>query len=162
MSKLFKMFLSSFVLNVLVVFAFGQVNPVVKPGTKSVARPQSFKLKTLLGKNEGEATVTLDEGLQLLNFPLRVVDDKNNSCTIISYNLMYKRKGMVEDETTGKKDITFTSVGDRFTTTPLPGIWKENISETLKKEEELFFFDIIIRDKFGRKTFAPQLKIRIQ
>ena len=68
----------------------------------------------------------------------------------------------MENEETGKKEIRFSTVGERFNSTPLPQIWKDNLTESLKKDEELYFYDIIIKDKLGRRTFAPELKIRIQ
>ena len=121
----------------------------------------SFKLKTSLGKNSGNAEVSADEARQLINFPIRVVDDKNHNCLIISYGFMYKRKGSFEDENTGKTVSTFTNVGDHFTTTPFPAIWKDNLTESLQKDEELYFYDIIIKDPSGRKTIAPELKIKL-
>ena len=145
--------------------AIGQVKKpthsksIIKPATQ---KQVPFKLKTMLGKNINGGAVTVNEGLQLLKFPLRVLDDKNISYPIYSYNLMYKRKGIIEDENTGKKQVSYTSIGDRFTTTPLPSTWEEKIRETLKSGEELYFFDIIIKDKMGRKSFAPDLKIEIQ
>ena len=148
---------------ILLAFFFsatdGQKKPV-KATTKSPVKP--LKLKTFLGKNENGAIVTLDEALQLINFPLRITDINNQRVTILSYNFTYKRKAFLEDENTHKQQITFTTVGDVFKASPLPQIWRDNLTESLKKDEELFFFDIIIKDNQGRKTFAPELKIRIR
>ena len=146
-----------FLLAITSVVSLAQKKPV-----KPVAQSKVIKLKTFLGKNENGAIVHLDEGLQLINFPLRVVDANNERVTVLSYNFMYKRKAMVENEETGKKEIKFTTVGDIFKTTPLPQIWRDNLTESLKKDEDLFFFDIIIKDKLGRRMFAPELKIKIQ
>ena len=147
------------VLTLLSAAAFPQ-----KP-TKPAAKPaihKPFKFKTQLGKNDKDATVPLDEALQLVNFPLRVTDATNDRCTIVSYHFMYKRKSLVENEETGKKEIVFSTVGDTFKQTPLPQTWRDNLVEALKKDEELYFFDIIAVDKYGRKTFAPDLKIKIE
>ena len=141
----------------------GQVSkPVHSSSPSKSLPPKVLKLKTMLGKNINGASVPVEEGLQLITFPLRVIDDKNIPCTILSYNFTYRRKGIVEDEETQKKRVVFTTVGDRFTTTPLPTLWKDNISESLQKEEYLYFFDIIVKDKYGRRTFAPEIKITIK
>lgn len=133
-----------------------------KPTPPKTTPSKIIKLKTFLGKNENGAVVSLDEGLQLINFPLRVVDNNNERCTVLSYNFMYKRKAFLENEETGKKEIKYSSVGEEFKVTPLPQLWRDNLTESLKKDEELYFFDIIIKDNLGRKMFAPELKIKIQ
>lgn len=133
-----------------------------KTAVKPMNAPVPFKLKTRLGIYDNGSIVNVNEGRQLLGFPVKVFDGKNIPCSIISYNFMYHRKGLIEDEKSQKKQSVFTSVGDRFTSTPLPALWKDNIMETLQKGEELYFFDIIIKDRSGRRTFAPELKISIQ
>ena len=139
-----------------------QQKPTQQKPVPGKNQSKAIKLKTLLGKNENGATVTVDEALQLINFPLRVLDINNERCTILSYNFMYKRKAFVENETTGKKEVTFSSVGEIFKETPLPKLWRDNMTESLKKDEEFYFFDIIIKDNLGRKMFAPELKIKVQ
>ena len=145
------------ILFILIAFSF-----FASQGQKKPVLSKLSKLKTFLGKNENGAIVPVDEALQLINFPLRIVDADNERCMLISYHLMYKRKSFFEDETTGKKEVAFSQVGDLFKETPLPSLWRKNMSESLKKDEELFFYDIIIKDKQGRRRFAPELKIKIQ
>ena len=151
------------ILLIVFTFALSGLHAQKKP-IKSVSKSQvkPLKLKTFLGKNEDGSTVTLDEALQIINFPLRITDINNQRVTLLSYNFTYKRKSFLEDEATHKQQLTFTTVGDVFKVTPLPQIWRDNLTESLKKDEELFFFDIIIKDNQGRKTFAPELKIRIK
>lgn len=134
----------------------------VKPGT--VTKVVKFKppvVQTFLGRNINGATVTVDEANQLINLPLKITDDKNNVYTIASYQFMYKRKSVIENEETGRKEIVFTTVADLFNATPLPEVWKANIVGRLQKDEELYYFDIIVQDKLNRKFFAPELKIKI-
>lgn len=139
------------------------VKKIVKKTPATTISPVTkFKppvVKTLLGRNEKEATVTAEEANQLVNLPLKVVDDKNNSYTISSYQFMYKKRSVVEDEETGKRSTVFNNTASLFKETPLPKVWKENISGGLQKGEELYFFDIIVNDKQGRKFFAPDVKI---
>jgi len=134
----------------------------VKPGTiTKVAKFKPPQVQTYLGRNTNGASVTVEEANQLINLPLKVTDDKNNPYTISSYQFMYKKKSVIENEQTGKKEIAFTTVADLFRTTPLPDVWKANIGGRLQKDEELYYFDIVVKDKLNRKFFAPELKIKI-
>lgn len=149
--------------------ASAQVNRQIKPAKKNVIgtiQPVTkFKppvVKTFIGRNEKEATVTVDEANQLVNLPLRVVDDKNNVYTISSYQFMYKKKSVIENEETGRRENVFSTTASLFKSSPLPKVWKENISGGLQKGEELFFFDIIVNDKQNRKFFAPNVKIIVK
>ena len=58
-----------------------------------------------MGRNEKEANVSVDEANQLVTLPLKITDDKNNVYTISSYQFMYKKKSVIENEETGKKEI---------------------------------------------------------
>jgi hypothetical protein len=119
--------------------------------------------KTYLGKYSGvNAICSVEEGKQLITLLLKITDDKNNAYKISSYQFAYTRKGVTEDEQTGKVSPQSDMVADRFMTTPLPAIWQSNIAESLHKGEELFFFDVIVFDKQNRLFFAPELKITIQ
>jgi hypothetical protein len=153
----------------LAIFAFmvatAQTKKPVKNNTVTITPVTKFKppvVKTLLGRNEKEATVMAEEANQLVNLPLKIVDDKNVTYTISSYQFLYKKKSVVEDEETGKRSSVFTNTASRFKETPLPKVWKENISGGLQKGEELYFFDIIVNDKQGRKFFAPDVKIIVK
>lgn len=134
-----------------------------KPSLSTVIKFKPPVVKTFLGKITGKLpSVNGEEGKQMISLPLIVIDDKNVPYTISSYQFAYKRIGVTEDEETGKALPQSDMVGDHFNTTPLPAIWQSNIRETLHKGEELYFFDIIVLDKQGRRFFAPELKISIQ
>ena len=135
---------------------------VVVPAITPVTKFRPPVVKTFLGRNEKEATVTLDEANQLINLPLKITDDKNNVYTISSYQFMYRKKSVIENEETGKKEIVFSTTADIFKSTPLPKVWRDNISGGVQKDEELFFFDVIVNDKLNRKFFAPNLKIIVK
>ena len=144
--------------------ATAQVQPGKKP---AVATPiVKFKppvVKTFLAKFTGpNATCSAEEGKQIITLPLRIVDVSNNAYSISSYQLAYTRLAVKENETTGVTSPTTDLVAQRFTETPITGIWKTSIIEQLQKGEELFFFDIIVMDKQGRRFFAPDLKLSIQ
>jgi hypothetical protein len=94
--------------------------------------------------------------------PVKILDDKKVNYTIASYQFAYKRISSKEDEETGKITAENDLVARQFNVTPLPAIWQTNIAETLHKGESLYFFDIIVLDKQGRRFFAPELNITIQ
>lgn len=118
-------------------------------------------VKTFLGINQNGASVTKEEATQLVAIPLRVTDDKKNTYEIVSYQFLYRSKGVVENEENGKREEAFTIVSGRFNNTPLPEIWVNNIKDNLKKDEQLYYFDILVKDKQGRKFSAPEIKITI-
>jgi len=133
---------------------------------KTDSQPAGLKLKkpfakTSLGKATGTIALTAEEAGQQVVLPLKIVDEKNIAYKISSYQLAYKRIGVTEDEETGKTSVQSDVAAQRFTTTPLPAVWQKNIVDGLHTGEELYFFDIIVFDKQGRRFFAPELKITI-
>jgi hypothetical protein len=139
--------------------------PKPKPANAKPAGFQKFtppKLVTMLGIRSDTATVYVEEALQLIRLPLKVTDDKKNLYTISSYQAMYKRRGVTEDEQTGKVSPVMSSSSDLFRTTPLPPLWIKILSEQLRAGEELYFFDIVAKDAQGRLMFAPELRIKIK
>ena len=130
-----------------------------------ITKVQKFKppiVKSYLGNNTNGDTVTKEEAAQIILLPLLITDNKKNTYQIDSYHFLYKRKGIIQDDETGKKESTFTTVADIFRTTPLSKIWIDNIKDGFQKGEEIYFFDIVVKDKSDRKFFAPDLKITIE
>ena len=138
--------------------SFAQENPLI---TK-VPKFKPPVVKTYLGEKQNGAQVTADEGSQLIGMPLKIIDQKKNEYTIASYQFLYRQKSIVQNDETGKKEITFTIAADRFDSTPLPKVWIDNIQRHLQTDEQLYFFDILVKDKEGRRFFAPELKITIK
>jgi hypothetical protein len=130
-----------------------------------ITKQPKFKppvVKTYLGVNQNGAEVTLDEGTQLVGFPLKITDEKNNQYPVVSYQFLYRQKSYILNDETGEKEKVFTISADRFNETPLPKLWVENIRQRLQPEEQLYFFDIVVKDKEGREFFAPEIKITIK
>jgi len=120
-------------------------------------------VQSRLGTASGNTAVLgAEEAKNLITLPLTVLGDKNVSYAITSYQFVYNRVGITEDEATGKAAPEKDMVSDHFNTTPLPAIWLSNIAETLHAGESLYFFDIIAIDKLGRRFFAPELRISIK
>ena len=137
-----------------------------KPVTTKPGGFQKFtppKLTSMLGIRSDSVTVVLEEALQLVKLPLRVTDDKKNVYTIASYQAMYKRRAVTEDEEmTGKVTPVVNTVIDNFKTTPLSPIWIKILTQQLRIGEELYFFDIVVKDAKGRLMFAPDLRIKVK
>ena len=147
------------------IFLFAITGLVSFAQDPAITKVPKFKppvVKSYLGINTNGATVTKEEASQLIALSLKITDDKKNIYTIDSYHFLYKRKGVIQDEETGKKNTTFTNVADLFKTTPLPKVWIDNLKDDFQKDEELYFFDIVVKDNKNRKFFAPDLKITIQ
>ena len=158
MKNLLKFFLLIFLFSAVTKISFAQEKEVI-------TKVQKFKppvVKTYLGINQNGAEVTIEEANQLIALPLKIVDDKNNKYSIVSYRFLYRRKGVILNDETGKKEISFTIVADRFNETPLSKVWIDNMKGHLQKDEQLYFFDIVVKDKQGREFFAPELKITIK
>jgi hypothetical protein len=159
-------FICTFVCTLSISAVFAQ-KPKPKPAT--TAKPVGFqkytppKLFSMLGIRGDSNSVLLEEALQLIKLPLRVTDDKKNIYTISSYQAMYKRRGVTEaEDMSGKTSPTTTTTIANFKTTPLSPIWIKTLTEQLRIGEELYFFDIVVKDAQGRLMFAPELKIKIK
>jgi len=155
--KSIKYFLLIFTFSTSASFSFGQLKP-------AVTKVEKFKppvVTTFLGINQNGASVTVDEASQLVSLPLKITDAKNNIYKVDSYQFLYRKKSFIQNEETGKVQPTFTIESSRFDTTPLPQIWITNLNSGFQKDEQLYFFDIVVKDKQGRKFFAPELKITI-
>jgi len=136
-----------------------------KPVHPKVAapKPKLPKLKTSLGiHSDSVFTVPVDEAVQLITLPLTITDDKKTAYAISTYQCMYKRKAVTEDEESGKVSPVSSVVVEQFKSTPLSEVWKRIITEQLKSGEEIFFFDIVVKDAQGRLMFAPNIKCIVQ
>lgn len=152
-------------LAIIILFSLSASAQTPKPKPPIITTVAKFKppvVKTNLGRNQNGAKVTVDEAQQLVSLPLRVTDSLKNSYTVTSYQFLYHKKSVVENEATGKKEISYTTLSDRFTVTPLPLVWRNNVGPQVQKKEELYFFDILVKDKQGRIFYAPEIKIFVE
>jgi hypothetical protein len=128
---------------------------------KQPAKGKLPPLTTQLGSRSGTVDIAIDEALQLIKFPLKIVDDKKTAYSLVSYQFLYRKREITEDETTGKTSPTSSIVAEHFTASPLPEIWKTTIADRLKDGEELYFYDIVVKDASGKLMFAPTLKLKV-
>jgi len=129
--------------------------------TKPASAPYKVpKLYTQLGEFRDSVSISVAEAENSIGQTLKIFDDKKGAYTVSSYQFLYRKKGVTENEETGKVSPTTTIVAQRFKTTPLPQIWIDTIREEVKSGEELFFFDVIAKDAQGRVMYAPDFKIK--
>ena len=130
--------------------------------TKPVVKYKVPKLFTQLGEFRDSVNISVQEAENIISQPLKIFDDKKGVYTISSYQFLYRKKGVTENEETGKVTPTTNIVSSRFKITPLPDTWISQVKEQVKPGEELFFFDVIAKDEQGRVMYAPNLKIMVK
>jgi hypothetical protein len=151
--KFFKLLLLAFVL-----LSSQQLLAQTKPAPVKFKPPKLF---TQMGGFRDSVTLTVPEAENIINQPLKIFDDKKGLYTISSYQFLYRRKVVTEDETTGQPIPTSSMVAGTFKVTPLPDIWVNSVKEQVRPGEELYFFDIIAKDAQGRVMYAPDFKIKV-
>jgi len=136
---------------------------IAQKTTKPAA--QKFKppvLITVLGNYKDSVSIGVEDAEKIIALPLKIYDANKTAYTVSSYNFLYRRRVVTEDEKTGKVSPASSMSSSMFTTTPLPALWVDQVREKLKPGEELFFFDVVAKDPQGRVMYAPNLKILTQ
>lgn len=151
--KFFKLLLLAFVL-----LSSQQLLAQTKPAPVKFKPPKLF---TQMGGLRDSVTLKVPEAENIINQPLKIFDDKKGLYTISSYQFLYRRKVVTEDEATGKAIPTSSTVAGTFKVTPMPEIWVNSVKEQVRPGEELYFFDIIAKDAQGRVMYAPDFKIKV-
>ena len=136
-----------------------------KPTTQKPPVVQKFKapkVKTTWAKYSDGSEIGIEEAVSLLNSPLSITDDKNVSYSISAYQFLYRKKGVTEDEETGKVTPVTSIVTRSLRSTPLPAKFVNLILEQLRRGEEFSFFDVLVKDGKGNIFFAPSFKVKIK
>jgi hypothetical protein len=151
-----------FLLAVVVCFnmnAIAQVSPA-KPNLYSKFKVP--KLTPSLGGYKDSSFVTEQIAEAIVGAKLNVVDAKNVAYSISSYQFLYRKIVVSEDEATGKAYNTTSVKSSLFKVSPLPAMWLSAVRENLRPGEEIIFFDIIVKDAQGRFMYAPNLKLTVK
>ena len=151
--KFFKLLLLA-----IVLLSSQQLLAQTKPAPVKFKPPKLF---TQMGGFRDSVTLSVAEAENIINQPLKIFDDKKGLYTISSYQFLYRRKVVTEDEATGKPIPTSSMVAGTFKVTPMPQIWVNSVKEQVRPGEELYFFDIIAKDAQGRVMYAPDFKIKV-
>ncbi len=142
-------------------FAEAQKKPAPKSAVTTFQKIKPPRLQTFLDSYKDSVAVTVAIAESIVGLPLKIYDDKKNEYGISSYQFLYTKRVVSEDAEGNPVPATSMS-SDRFRITPLPELWINLIKQQVKKGEEFFFFDVIVKDSKGRVMYAPNLKIVIQ
>lgn len=148
---------SSLIFSILIPVLFFTQKSI---GQKIAAFKPPIVTTNLGGKSNGDS-VKPAEGTRLITSPLKVTDKAGIGYEVINYRFAYKKKGYREDPETGKITTVYTMSAARFDHSPLPKSWTDNIKLSLQKDEELSFFEILVKDKQGRIFYAPDVHLYI-
>lgn len=143
----------------LFLFAAGTATAQTQPLATKYKVP---KLYTQLGSYRDSVMLNTQEAESLLGKPLKIFDDNKGVYSISSYRFLYKKKGVTEDEATGKVSPVTTVVANLFKTTPVPASWLIHVLEQIQPGEAVLFFDVIAKDDKGRVMYAPDFKITVK
>ena len=146
----------------LFIQAANAQKPVQKNTVTQTKKFKQPKLYTTLGSFKDSSFVSPEEAEAIIAMPLKIVDDKKVEYTVSSYQFLYKRKVVTEDEQTGEVSPASSISSDRFKSSPLPPLWINIIRDQVKSGEELYFFDVIAKDAQGRVMYASNLKLMVK
>jgi hypothetical protein len=130
--------------------------------TKPAVKFKPPALTSIIGGYKDSATISVAEAERIVGEKIYVSDSKKNMYAISSYQFAYRKIGVTEDEETGKVTPTKTLVASLFKTTPLSETWIMQVKEQVKPGDELWFFDVIVKDAQGRVMYAPDIKFMVK
>jgi hypothetical protein len=120
------------------------------------------KLICSLGDYKDSSFISPQIADAIIGAKLNVVDSKNVAYAVSSYQFLYRKIVVSEDEATGKAYNTTSVKSSLFKVSPLPAMWLSAVRENLRPGEEIIFFDIIVKDAQGRFMYAPNLKLMVK
>ena len=126
------------------------------------AKFKAPKLIASLGGYKDSSFVPVITADAIIGAKLNVVDTKNVAYTVSSYQFLYRKIVVSEDEATGKPYNTTSVKSSLFKVSPLPAMWLSAVRENLRPGEEIIFFDIIVKDAQGRFMYAHNLKLTVK
>jgi hypothetical protein len=133
-----------------------------KPAVTKPAANAPLKLKPLWGNHPGGNMLVAD-GLNYADSSIRVIDDKGNRYTVISFKFIYRRKASITDDQTGTVKNTWDVVAtDIVNETSLSEVWRNTIKESLQRDEEWIVDYITIKDKSGRKVMTTPMVFKFK
>ncbi len=140
----------------------GSVNVFAQTKPTKFVKYTPPKLFTTIGVLKDSAKAPMAQAKAILGQKLIIKDAKGSTnYTIQSYQFIYTKRTVSEDEN-GNAIASKSIVAKQFYNgDPLPVSLVTTMREQMLEGEELYFFDIIVKDDKGRIMFAPTLKIFI-
>ena len=106
--------------------------------------------------------VALDQLNRIVDSSLTVKDDKGNILPVTGFRINYTFVSTYKDQESGElktaKEFRAYDVTDGGVLTQM---WKESIQENAKPGDEIVLNKIMARLKNGKKTYAPDIKLRV-
>jgi hypothetical protein len=155
-------YIKSFTIALLLCVSLTNYAQRPKPTSTLYAKFKVPKLICSLGDYKDSSFVSPQIAEAIIGAKLNVVDAKNVAYTLSSYQFLYRKIVVSEDEATGKAYNTTSVKSSLFKVSPLPAMWLSTVRENLRPGEEIIFFDIIVKDAQGRVMYAPNLKLMVK
>jgi hypothetical protein len=151
-------------LPIIIICCFFNSNAQRTRTTKPVAglKLKAPKFTVTLGGYKDASLIEAKIADSIITLPIKVVDAKDISYSLSSYQFLYRKIVVSEDEATGKPYNTTSVKSSLFKISPLPALWLGVVRENLRPTEELMFFDIIVKDDKGNFMYAPNLKLTLK
>ena len=97
-----------------------------------------------------------------LNPVVKVKDTKGIEYKVISYEITWKRKELIDDIKTGKPKTVYYMVGTDVKSNQLPESWRTQISIGIKAGEEISFSNILFNDSKKKTNYkGPDILLSI-
>ncbi len=151
-----------FILLLLLCFTGIVSNAQIKTAPKPIVKFKPPKLSVSLGGFKDSSFIAPQVADSIIGLPLKIVDEKNIAYTLSSYQFLYRKIVVSENEATGKAYNTTSVKSSLFKVSPLPTLWLKAVRELPRPGEEYIFFDIIVKDNKGRFMYAPNVKLTIR
>ncbi len=151
-----------FILLLLLCFTSIVINAQIKTVSKPIVKFKPPKLSVSLGGFKDSSFIAPQMADSIIGLPLKIIDDKNVAYTLSSYQFLYRKIVVSENEATGKAYNTTSVKSSLFKVSPLPTLWLNAVRELPRPGEEFIFFDIIVKDNKDRFMYAPNLKLTIR
>jgi hypothetical protein len=154
-----KNIVSKIILLLAIVIVSNNVIAQKKP--KTVAFKPPVVTSSMAGFQGTKDSVTIATLQKVIDSSIRIVDAKGVTYTITHYQFVFKKVGVVENDSTGQVTPVSDLSAGQFSKTPLPDVWRKTIKETAVAGDEIYFTDIIASDDKGHVFYAPEIRIGI-
>lgn len=148
--------------------AFG-MNPACAQSGKTAIREKSSDRKahalvftSTLGDVPGDQAIPVSFAKSLLNLPIRVHDNRQRSCPVVSFSFGYETFATYTNDTTGMPQKTPSYISYPFNSDRLDSLWRTRIGDELKSGDQLYFDHIIVRDTTGAFHLSSPLHFTIK
>lgn len=96
------------------------------------------------------------------NAAIKVKDQKGNEYEVVSFEVMWKRKDISDDDKTGTPKVIYYNVGETMKGNQFNKQWLNELAKSLQPGEEIYFSTILYFDPKKKSNYkAPSFSIYI-